>query len=215
MAYPANVGPNGFTSVNLIGGRVFNGAIRQFPIASAYASNIAAGDLVAINSSGQIVRVDTTTGAKAAFAIAPIGVFTGCRYTDPSLQYALYAQSWPAGTVASDAYGYVIEDPDVVFIATLTDSSGNALTSSAATQAAVGQNIGYYQAGGTGGTALINTNTRDSVVSLNLSSLNTTATLPFRVIDVVKETALTDGTYVQLQVTYNFGLHFYRQALGI
>ena len=37
MAYPANMAPAGFLPVNLIGGRVFNQAIRQIPIASGYA----------------------------------------------------------------------------------------------------------------------------------------------------------------------------------
>ena len=215
MAYPANLAANGFLPTNLIGGRVFAGATRKLPIASGYASNIGFGDLVGINSSGQIVRVDTSTGAKAAFATPPIGIFLGCSYTDPNLKYWLQSQYWPATTVASDAYAFITEDPDVVLTATVTNGSGVAYTSSAATAAAVGQNIGYYQAGGTGGTALINTTTRDSVVSLNLASLNTTATLPFRVIDVVPATALADGTFQQLLVTYNFGLHIYRQATGI
>jgi hypothetical protein len=53
-------------------------------------------------------------------------------------------------------------------------------------------------------------------VSANLASATTTSTLPFRIIDVVQESALpSDGSFTQVLVTYNFGLHFYRQATGI
>ena len=126
-------------------------------------------------------------------------------------------RSWPTGTTITqdnENYGtgwaYVCEDPDAVFVATVTDSSGNLLTSSAATQANVGQNVGYYVK-----TGLVNTATGDSLVSVNLSSAATTNTLPLRIIDVVRSTALSDGTYQQVLVTFNAGFHFYRQTTGI
>ena len=81
-------------------------------------------------------------------------------------------------------------------------SSGTLYTASGATAADVGANLGYYQAGGTSGTALINTTTGDSVVTANLASKATTATLPFRVVDVVPDTALTDGTFQEIIVAY-------------
>lgn len=50
---------------------------------------------------------------------------------------------------------------------------------------------------------------------MNYASHATTSTLPFRVIALVPESILTDGTYSEVLVSYNFGLHFYRQATGI
>jgi hypothetical protein len=211
MAYPANMAPAGFLPVNLLGGRVYNQAIRQIPIASGYAQNIGYGDLVTYTTDGTIIRVDTTSGAKAAFATAPVGIFLGCQYSQGTgLRYTLNAQYWPSGTVASDAVAYVCEDPDAIFQVTLTNGSGVAYTSSAATQATVGNNIGYYQP-----STLVNTVTGNSNVSANFASVNTTSTLPWRVVDVVRATALSDGTFQQILVTFNFGLHFYRQASGI
>ena len=211
MAYPANMAPAGFTPVNLIGGRVYNAAIRQIPIASGYAQNIGYGDLVTYTTDGTIVRVDTSSGAKAAFAAAPVGIFLGCQYSQASgLKYTLDSQYWPSGTVSSDAKAFVCEDPDAIFLVTLTNGSGTAYTSGGATQANVGENIGYYEPA-----TFVNTTTGNSNVSANLASANTTSTLPFRIIDTVKETALSDGTFQQVLVTYNFGLHFYRQATGI
>jgi hypothetical protein len=211
MAYPANMAPAGFLPVNLIGGRVFNQAIRQIPIASGYAQNIGYGDLVTYTTDGTIVRVDTSAGAKAAFASAPVGIFLGCQYNQTTgLKYTLDSQYWPTGTVASDAKAFVCEDPDAIFLVTLTNASGVAYTSGGATQANVGENIGYYEP-----STFVNTVTGNSNVSANLASSATTSTLPFRIVDVVRDTALSDGSFQQVLVTYNFGLHFYRQATGI
>ena len=210
MATVYTPAPNGFLPVNLLGGRVYAGSTRNLPIVSGYATGIGYGDLIAVDAAGTVVRVDTSTGAKAAFALAPIGIFVGCSFTDPSLKYKLFSQQWPAGTVAADAEAIIVDDPDAVMVATLTNASGVAYTSGAATQGVVGSNLGYFEP-----TTLVNLATGNSTVSLNLASENTTATLPFRVIGVVPESALSDGTFQQVQVIYNFGLHAYRKALGV
>lgn len=209
MASVFNPGPTGFLPVNLLGGRVYSGATRSIPIASGYAQNIGFGDLVTIASSGTIERVDTSSGAKAAFASAPVGIFLGCNFTDPTLKYKLYDQNWVSGTVASDAVAVIVDDPDAVFQVTLTNGSGTQYTASAATQSNVGNNIGYYQPA-----TFVNA-AGNSTVSANLASANTTSTLPWRIVAVVPESVLSDGTFTQVQVIYNFGLHIYRQATGI
>ena len=235
MAYPAGLGPYGFAPYNLEGGRVYAGATRKLPIASGYAQNIGYGDLVILQADGTIARLDTTTGSKNAFANPPIGVFLGCSYGQSTgLKYALWAQSWPSGTVASDAYAIIADDPNVLFKVLVTNA-GTAYTSSGATAADVGANLGYYQAAGTS-SALINTATGDSVVSANLASKGTTATLPFRIVDVVPLTALSDGSFQEVVVQYTppsmavtqattspytvsavtvTGGHFYRNPTGV
>jgi hypothetical protein len=52
------------------------------------------------------------------------------------------------------------------------------------------------------------------LVSANFAVAATTATLPFRIVDLVKDTALPDGTFVEALVTYQLGVHFYRQTTG-
>ena len=237
MAYPAGLGPYGFAPYNLEGGRVYAGATRKLPIASGYAYNIGYGDLVILQSDGTIARLDTSTGAKAAFASSPIGIFLGCSYSqDSGLKYSLWSQSWTANTTASNAYAIIADDPNVLFQVLVTNGSGAAYTASGATAADVGANLGYYQAGGTSGTALINTATGDSVVSANLASKATTVTLPFRIVDVVTLTALSDGTFQEVVVQYTppsmavtqitsspytvsavtvTGGHFYRNPTGV
>jgi hypothetical protein len=209
MSSVFNPGPTGFLPVNLLGGRVYSGATRSIPIVSGYAQNIGFGDLVTVANTGTVARVDTASGAKAAFALAPVGIFLGCSFTDPTLKYKLFDQNWASGTVASDAVAVIVDDPDAIFEITLTNASGDRYTASAATQATVGNNIGYYQpatfvnAGG------------NSTVSANFASVNTTNTLPFRVVSIVPESVLPDGTFTRVQVIYNAAMHFYRQATGI
>ena len=218
MAYPNGIGPSGLVPVNLIGGQVYSGAIRQIPIASGYAQNIGFGDFVTYTTDGTIVRVDTSSGQKAAFATAPVGIFLGCNYVSSTgFKYFTNSQYWPTGTtVATDNenYGYgwavVCEDPDAIFVATVSNGSGTLYTASGATQANVGQNVGYYVK-----TGLVNTTTGNSLVTVDLSSAATTNTLPLRIVDVVRSTALSDGSYQQVLVTYNAGFHFYRQTTGI
>lgn len=235
MAYPAGLGPYGFAPYNLEGGRVYAGAIRKLPIASGYAQNIGYGDLVILQADGTIARLDTSTGSKTAFANPPIGVFLGCSYSQSSgLKYPLWSQSWPSGTTASDAYAVIADDPNVLF-KVLVANGGTAYTSGGATAADVGANLGYYQAAGTS-SALINTATGNSVVSANLATKGTTATLPFRIVDVVTLTALSDGTFQEVVVQYTppsmavtqattspytvsavtvTGGHFYRNPTGV
>lgn len=62
MAYPTVSAPYGLKPVNLVGGRVFAGATRQFPIASGYAANIFNGDVVKLINDGTIQK-DTGTAA--------------------------------------------------------------------------------------------------------------------------------------------------------
>ena len=218
MAYPNGIGPTGLVPVNLIGGQVYNAAVRQIPIASGYAQNIGYGDFVTYTTDGTIVRVDTTAGAKTTFASAPVGIFLGAQFTQGTgFKFPTWSQYWPTGTTittdtANYGYGwaYVCEDPDAIFMATLTDGSGNLYTASGATQANVGENVGYYV-----GTGLVNTTTGNSIVSVNLASAATTNTLPLRIIDLDRSTALSDGTYQRVLVGFNSGFHFYRQANGI
>ena len=104
MAYPTVSAPYGLKPVNLVGGRVFAGATRQFPIASGYAANIFNGDVVKLINDGTIEK-DTGTATAT-----PVGVFLGCSYTSPALGYQLFSQYYPTGTVASDIVAYVVDE---------------------------------------------------------------------------------------------------------
>ena len=98
--------PYGLVPVKKIGNQPYNNSFSAYKIASAYATNIFKGDLVRfLNADGTIVKDTGTTTA------TPVGVFVGCAYTDPNLNYKVFRDRWPASTVATDALAYVVDDP--------------------------------------------------------------------------------------------------------
>ena len=199
MAYPTVSGPYGLKPVNLIGGQVFAGATRQIPIASAYGTNLLNGDLVKIVASGTLEKDAGTTTA------TPVGVFLGCRYTDPNLGYELYSQYFPANTVASDIVAYVADDPDQLYKVAVVSGT---IVIAGVGRTVVGNNMSLVQNAGS-------TQSGNSKVAVLSSSAATTNTLPIRVIDVVTETASAADTYVELIVKFNWGMHQYQNATGV
>ena len=166
--------PYGLRPVNLIGGQPFNGSTRLIKINNAYASNIFYGQPVSINASGVVVA---ETGTTTVAATGVVGVFVGCTYTDPNLKYKLFRQMWPASTVATDAYAYVVDDPDVVMQAQVDD---------AITQADLGINIGFNTAAG-------DANTGNATTSLDAATKAVTSTLPLRIVGFVEGPDSTVG----------------------
>jgi hypothetical protein len=177
--------PYGLRPVNLIGGQPYAGSTRLVKIANAYGSNIFYGQPVSINTSG-VVIADTGTSNVAATGV--VGVFVGCTYTDPNLKYKLFRQNWPTGTVATDAYAYVVDDPDVVMQIQADD---------AVAQTALGANIGFSTFAG-------DTATGNSETSADAASINTTATLPLRIVGFVDGPDSQVGdAYTDLLVKWN------------
>jgi len=199
MAYPTVDAPYGLKPINLIGGQVFAGATRQIPVASGYATNLLNGDVVKLVSDGTLEKDTGTTTA------TPVGVFLGCRYTDPNLGYELYSQYFPAGTVASDIVAYVADDPDQLFKIAVV--SGTTVIASVG-RTVVGNNMALVQNAGS-------TTTGNSKVAVLSSSAATTNTLPIRVIDVVPDTKTGADAYVELIVKWNWGMHQYQNATGV
>ena len=199
MAYPTVDAPYGLKPINLVGGQVFAGATRQIPIASGYATNLLNGYVVKLASDGTLEKDAGTTTA------TPVGVFLGCRYTDPNLGYELYSQYYPANTVASDIVAYVADDPDQLFKVAVV--SGTTVIAGVG-RTVVGNNVALVQNAGS-------TATGNSKVAVLSSSAATTNTLPIRVIDVVPDTKTGADTYVELIVKWNWGMHQYQNATGV
>lgn len=197
MAYPTIDKPYGLKPVNLIGGLPFAGATRQIPIASGYATSIFFGDLVQVDTNGQVTLTTGTTSA------SPAGIFLGCSYTNPTTKQKLFAQYYPASTVAADIVAYVADDPNTLFKVAVV--SGTTVVASVA-RAVVGANMALVQNAGL-------TATGNSQVAVLSSSAATTNTLPIRVIDVVPETATGADAFVELIVKIN--THQYTNATGV
>jgi hypothetical protein len=199
MAYPTVAGPYGFQPINLIGGQVFAGATRQIPIASGSGTSIFYGDVVRLNTGGTLSRVSTTDSATDA-----VGVFLGCAFTNPTTKQFLQQQYYPSGTVASDIVAYVCDDPDTYFkVAVLSDST----TIGGMTQTDIGNNVAILVTAGS-------TTTGDSKEGVSATTGSGTA-LPFRVISGVPETVNASGSFTEVIVKFNFGVHTYYSAAAV
>tara|TARA_R110000868_G_scaffold117463_5_gene311953 strand:+ start:173 stop:997 length:825 start_codon:yes stop_codon:yes gene_type:complete len=180
MAYPVVDAPYGLKPINLIGGQVFAGSTRELPITYAYATNIFYGDFVTLVR-GDLQRISVTTGVVGTL----MGVFLGCRYTNPVTKQLTFSQYWPASTAAGDAVAIVCDDPDTVFKAAMV--SGTTVIASAA-RCMIGQNLAAVNNTGSATTG----NSANAVLAD--TSLALTAALPIRVMGLVPETAVALGT---------------------
>ena len=200
MAYPTVAGPYGFQPINLIGGQVFAGSTRFFPIASGSGTSIFYGDVVRLNTGGTLSKVSTTATATDA-----VGIFLGCQFTNPSTKQLLQQQYYPASTVASDIQAIVLDDPDALFKVAVT--AAGASTISGVTQAAIGQNTALILTAGS-------TTTGDSNASVSATTGAGTA-LPMRIVGGISETVNASGSFTEVIVKFNFGVHTYYSAAGV
>ncbi|MFZ9096275.1 MAG: hypothetical protein ACO22O_16155 [bacterium] len=202
MAYPTVSAPYGLRPINLIGGQVFAGSTRLIPIASGSGTSIFYGDAVVVNSTGTITKVAATNSS-----FSTVGVFLGCQYTNPTTKQLLQTQYFPGGTVADDIKAVVLDDPDALMKVAVV-STGT--TIGYLTQAAVGQNVAYVPNAASGSTT-----TGDSAAAV-LATADTETALPFKIVDVVPETAIAGypGSYTEVIVKFNFGVHQYYNAGG-
>jgi hypothetical protein len=219
MAYPTVSTPYGLKPINLIGGQVFAGSTRQRRIASS-ADSIGFGDPLQNDTDGTVkVTTSTTSGPTSGFA----GVFLGCTFVSSVTGQPTYSQSWTSGTsVKSGTYilAYVADDPDTLFKAVGVSASLVVSTTSGFVYSDVGTNVALVA-------NTLNTTTGDSQQGLLLSSVNTTRSLPIRIVDVVPDTAFDySGTTYFPEVIVKFnapyitdtslivGGHAYNNPLG-
>ena len=149
----------------------------QVPVTIAYnATNIFFGDPVEPDANGYVIQGDGTT---AAAGIA--GIFVGCQYLSVSQKRTVWSNYWPGSDVASTqtVTGYIVNDPNAKFLV----QTG----STAATQSTVNLNIGYVTGSG-------NTATGISAAYVDVTTADTTATLPFRVVGLVTQPPGSAGT---------------------
>jgi hypothetical protein len=177
MSYPSVDAPYGLKPINLIGGQVFAGSTRDYAIPYDYTTAIFYGDFVKLNRGGVNRLSVTSAGANGL-----VGIFLGCRYTNPVTKQLTFSQYWPGSLAAGDAVAIVCDDPDTVFKAVVC--SGTTVVGSGS-EALIGQN----------GQMINNTGNSNTGNSLNAiqgftATPATTATFPIRFLDTVKETAV-------------------------
>lgn len=135
-----------------------------YQIASTNANSFGKGDVVKGLSSGYIDRALTSD---TAF----LGIFDGCEYYDTVLKAKQFVPAWlaPSSALAGSVVAYIIDDPYAVF--------GVQTSAANVTIGAQGNNINF------GGNAAPNSNGQ-SVAYADQATIATTATLPFRIVNV-------------------------------
>ena len=189
MAYPTVSAPYGLQPINSVDGKPYAGAIRQIPITASYGTAIYNGDIVKLVVGGTIEKSTVSTNVEAQ---PTLGVLVGCQYTNSSGQ-TVQAQYYPTGV--TNAIGYVVLDPQAAYKVAVT-TSGNTSVVTSVTRAAVGTNIAV-------GTGTGSNTTGDSGLSVVSGSAANTAVLPFRVVDVVPETAVNATNFREVIVKLN------------
>ena len=204
MAYPTVSAPYGLIPVNLLGGQVFAGSTRQIPIATAHGTSIYFGDVVLMSSNGCI-----TTAVLTATTVNVVGIFMGCSYINSQGQrvYSQYYPSLTTGTpdTSTAITAYVADDPDLVMKTAIV--SGTTTVAQATRANLVGGNVSLVVNAGS-------TTTGNSAHAV-LNSSVTTAAVPVKIVDVVPDTAPATGSFVEVLVSWNQGIHQYRLATGV
>jgi len=161
----------GMKPIRMIGGAPYNGGQSRYRIAADYGTSIFQGDMV-MQVTGGTVEVHADGGT-----VPIVGVFNGCRYTDPTTGEQVFSNFYPASTNASDIFAFVIDDPMVVFeiqaaIAyPIADLFGN-------------HDIVYTTSG--------STKTGISGAELQVTDGGTATTLPLKAIDISQDPSNSD-----------------------
>lgn len=180
--------PYGMIPVENYGAGYNTQGFETVPILDGYTTSIFFGDVVKLASDGTIQK-DTGTST-----LTPYGVFLGCEYIDPSLGYLFENQFWPASTTT----GYttwpkmpkarVLTFPMGVF---QIQANGSVALSDVGANAAIVQTAGSSTIG-------------KSRNALNASTINTTDTLPLRIVGLVDSPTNASGdAYTDVLVVWN------------
>ena len=206
MAYPIIPAPYGLKPVNLIGGRVFSGSTRMFPINNGYSNSLFNGDIVDIGYTGATIGTLIQTGLTYNSTSVPssntIGVFVGCEYTNTS--GPIYGKNrfnyWQASTAATDCVGYVVDDPQAIFKGVIvnggtanTGTVSSTFTPYYANNAYIGANAFYTGPGGstTSGDSTAGIALSASATTTSTTSAPLTSGAPLRIVGMVPDTAVT------------------------
>jgi hypothetical protein len=152
----------GLRPARMMNGSAFMNQQNKYRIASGYSTAIFQGDIVAAVTAGGIERI---AAGGSGFVL---GVFNGCRYTDPTTGKETFSNSYPGSIDASDVV-YEIQADDTFPVA---DLFGNF---DIVDQSPVGD-----------------TSSGISRMELDVTTGATTATLPLKAIDISQDPENSD-----------------------
>ena len=154
----------GCKPVRMMGGSPYSGGQSRYRIASGVTTPLFQGDLVTQLTAGVLGR-HVATGT-----VPIVGVFNGVSYTDPTTGEQVFKNTYPGSISASDIIANIIDDPNVVFEVQADDTFP------------VADLFGNFDI--VDGSPVGDTKSGRSNIELDVTTGNTTATLPLKALDV-------------------------------
>jgi len=152
---------------------------------------IASGNATPIYKQDPVVPVTSTangyiTQAGNSDTVQLAGIFWGCKYVSVSQKRTIWSNYWPGSDANGDVIAYVIDDPNARFQVQANGSNMVVTgTTTTWTSSPVGQLAQFTI--GTGSTST-------GLSGAYLSSVGTTNTFPFIVVDMVQDPPGVNGT---------------------
>ena len=161
----------------------------KYRIASGYSTAIFQGDLVAVVTAGGIERV--AAGGSGLI----LGVFNGCRYTDPTSGKETFSNHYPGSISASDIEAFVIDSPHAKFEIQADDTFP------------VADLFGNFDI--VDQSPVGDTSSGTSRMELDVTTGATTATLPIKAMDISQDPENSDVASANTNVIVIINNHLY------
>ena len=190
--------PYGFQQSSTITGASPNYVVLERQIASNNTHQIGNGDPVIELSTGYIdYALSTST--------IILGVFNGCKYYDTSQQKTIWSPYWTGASTAlsGSITAYVIVDPQATYKVQAGNSSTTGVTLA---------NIGLNATFGGQGSPVAGSGV--SQAFLDVTTISTTNTLPFRIVGYA-QTPNNDSTSAYSSVIVKINTQSYNQSTGV
>lgn len=190
----------GLRPIGLVGNGVNSTGVTQYEIASNNTNAIYQYSLVTPQAAGVIDQAgDTAGGTEPA-----LGVLMGVEYVDSGSKKPVFKNYWPGSNNVSvdtnhPVKAFVADNPNQLFKV----ASDATLTDRATALATVFANASLGTSARTGSTSTGNSNS-----ALNVASVNTTATLPLRIVGIMDDAANSDYTAAGIPMIVRINAHF-------
>jgi len=190
----------GLRPIGLAGSGVNSTGVTQYEIASDNTNAIYQYGIVVPTADGVIDYAGATSGGTTQ----ALGVLMGVEYQDSVQKKPVFLNYWPgSGSVSVDTNypvkAFVADNPNQLFKV----ASDASLTDRATALATVFANASLGTSARAG-----STDTGSSTSALSVSSVNTTATLPLRIVGILDDEANSDYTAAGIPLIVRLNAHF-------
>jgi hypothetical protein len=190
----------GLRPIGLVGSASNSTGVTQYEIASNNTNAIFQYSLCVPLAAGVIDQAGATNGGTTQ----ALGVLMGVEYVDSVSKKPIFINYWPgSGSVSADTNhpvkAFVADNPNQLFKV----ASDATLTDRATAQAAVFANASLGTSARTG-----STENGSSTSALGVSTINTTATLPLRIVGISDDVANSDFAAAGIPLIVRINAHF-------